>query len=284
MSLEEVRKQIDQVDNEMKALFVKRMGLAEQVAMVKAKTADDIFKPDREEVIITNRSADIADNLKLEYIAFIKRMMAISRKFQYGKTLELRDDCLSFPVLETLPEFTNIAMVNAELYLCDMYDKNSVTTVDNLLEVGQLVKEHKADAGIGILETVGMGANDQLHEMLVKQQLYIYRCEDKMDGEKCRKMVAFSDKLYVDKKHNRLKLMFVCKNNSGSLANILSMIADYNINLSEIHSTPNQEKEWNYQFFVELHANYMEQDTKALLFQLQSETQEFHILGSYYYA
>lgn len=54
MTLADVRKNIDRVDKEIKQLFKERMVLADNVAQVKAETEDDIYKPDREETIISN--------------------------------------------------------------------------------------------------------------------------------------------------------------------------------------------------------------------------------------
>ena len=47
MELSEVRKNIDRVDGEIRRLFMERMSLADQVACIKAKTEDVIYKPDR---------------------------------------------------------------------------------------------------------------------------------------------------------------------------------------------------------------------------------------------
>ena len=52
MTLEEVRKNIDRVDGKIRELFIERMGLADQVARIKAETEDTIDKPEREAVIL----------------------------------------------------------------------------------------------------------------------------------------------------------------------------------------------------------------------------------------
>ena len=62
MTLADVRKNIDRVDKEIKQLFKERMVLADNVAQVKAETEDDIYKPDREEAIISNLTGDVDDN------------------------------------------------------------------------------------------------------------------------------------------------------------------------------------------------------------------------------
>jgi chorismate mutase/prephenate dehydratase len=60
------------------------------------------------------------------------------------------------------------------------------------------------------------------------------------------------------------------------------MISDYGVNLTEIHSRPNMEEEWNYEFMVEMNANLKQQEIQALVYQLMNETEFFKILGSYY--
>lgn len=281
MTLPEVREQIDRVDSQIKSLFQERMELADNVAKVKAQTGDDIFKPDREEAIISNLTKGVGDNIRKEYIALIKRIMEISRKYQYGRTLQLRD-CFPVEYVQQEPEIASVAMVKPELYICSMVSRDKVITVDSFEQVGNLIAEKKVDAGIGILEDVSVQAADEIHSMLVKQKLYINRCDVVEDSGVRRKVVMFTPQLVVTPEHNRMKVMFVCKNKSGSLASILSMISDYGVNLTEIHSRPNQEAEWNYEFFVEFDGNLLKQEIKALIFQLMNETQYFQVLGSYY--
>ena len=280
MTLADVRVHIDRVDKEIKELFKERMELADQVAQVKAETGDTIFKPDREVAIINRLTEDVQSEIKHEYIALIKRIMEVSRKYQYGRTLELRD-CLdvSWETEETEPQ--RVAMIKPELYICDMVSRDLVTTVDTFDQVGSLIAEDQVDAGIGILENVSVSAADALHLMLVERGLYINRCQVCLDGGIRRKVVLFSKRLVVKPEHNRIKLMFVCHNKSGSLASILSMISDYDVNLTEIHSRPNQKKEWNYEFYLELEGNMLEKEMQALIFQLENETEYFRILGSY---
>ena len=281
MTLPEVREQIDRVDSQIKSLFQERMELADNVAKVKAQTGDDIFKPDREEAIISNLTKGVGDSIRKEYIALIKRIMEISRKYQYGRTLQLRD-CFPVEYVQQEPEISSVAMVKPELYICSMVSRDKVITVDSFEQVGNLIAEKKVDAGIGILEDVSVQAADEIHSMLVKQKLYINRCDVVEDSGVRRKVVMFTPQLVVTPEHNRMKVMFVCKNKSGSLASILSMISDYGVNLTEIHSRPNQEAEWNYEFFVEFDGNLLKQEIKALIFQLMNETQYFQVLGSYY--
>lgn len=52
-----IRQDINDVDEQIRALFLKRMSLALEVAQTKAETDDKIYKPDREAEIIQKRTA-----------------------------------------------------------------------------------------------------------------------------------------------------------------------------------------------------------------------------------
>ena len=149
-------------------------------------------------------------------------------------------------------------------------------------EIGNYIKEGKADAGIGIIEEVGIGVSDELHNLLAEKDLYITHCKVQEDDGVRRKVVTFTDKLVVLPSHNRVKVMFECPNHSGSISSILSMISDYGVNLTEIHSRPFwKDNSWNYKFFVEMNANIDTKEIRALIYQLSQETAYLKILGSY---
>ncbi len=82
MSLSKVRCKINSVDDNMKQLFDERMECSNQVAKVKIAEHDKVFKPLREKEI-AERFAD-----DKEYLTFIKKVMQISRRRQYGIFLD----------------------------------------------------------------------------------------------------------------------------------------------------------------------------------------------------
>lgn len=281
MELAEVRKNIDRVDGEIRKLFIERMSLADQVACIKAETEDVIYKPEREEAIIKRQTEGMDGKLVREYTALIKRIMEVSRKYQYGRTMELRD-CFPFTYGEEEKQIRRLCMVKEELYICAWCSKDTVLTVDSYEEIGQAIKKGEADAGMGIIEEIGVGVSDALHYLLLHHDLYITDCKVCQEKESRKKVVVFSNQLVVLPEHNRLKIMFTCRNCSGSVSSILSMISDYGVNLTEIHSRPYQEgTAWNYHFFAELSANMNTTEIRALLYQLSQETQTLKVLGSY---
>ena len=282
MTLEEVRQNIDRVDAKIRDLFVERMGLADEVARIKAQTEDAIYKPEREAVILKKQSENMDTHLVKEYQALIKRIMEISRKYQYGRTLELRD-CFPYTLEKELRIPEKVAMLCQEVYICRNYQREQICTAQNYEEIARMILAGEVQAGIGILEEIGRGESDELNRMLTKQGFYINRCQVAEDGCGKKKVVEFSDRLAVLPEHNRLKICFVLPNRSGALGSVLSMISDYGVNLTEIHSTPYQdEQEWKFRFYIELSLNLLKHEAQSLIYQLSCETQELKILGSYF--
>lgn len=280
VNLSDIRKEIDEVDGRIKTLFERRMVLADQVARVKAESGDVILKPDREQAIIRRLTQDVDPSIRKEYTALIKRIMEISRKYQYGRTLQLRD-ALHLDTVSEMPEIRQAAVKKEEAYLVENYAGTDLCFVENDEDLCDAILSGKADAGIGVLENIGVGVSDSLHRILIENPLYINRCRITEDGKYRKKLVLISPRLVVRSSDDRLKIMFVCRNHSGSLASVLSMIADYGVNLTEIHSKPDRNRNWNYIFMVEMAAALSTQEIRALVYQLMNETDQFRILGSY---
>ena len=281
LTLPQIRERIDSVDMRMRDLFVERMQLSDQVAQVKARTEDQIYKPDREAQIIARQSALVDESVAMEYRAFLKRIMEVSRKYQYGRTLQLRK-CFPYTFSDTVPEIGRAVMVRDELYICDFCEKDQVKTVRSYADVQVQLQAGEADTGIGIIERIGSGVSDELNSMLLRCHLYINQCRVLQMGEEKYKVVAFSKRLAVTPEHNRLKIVFITANRSGALGSILSMIADYGVNLTEIHSIPFKPgQDWNYRLFAELTLNLQDEKAQALIFQLSQETASMQLLGSY---
>ncbi len=95
MTLPEVRVIIDEVDAQIKPLFLKRMECATCVAEAKAKTGADVFAPKRECEIIEGATADVDASVREEYAAFLRHLMSVSRRYQYGKLTDMQDKVIA---------------------------------------------------------------------------------------------------------------------------------------------------------------------------------------------
>lgn len=78
MALDELRKQIDELDVELQRLFERRMALCDKVALEKKSTNASVLQSGREEDIL-KRAAERSEGFADSSVEFFKDIMAISR-------------------------------------------------------------------------------------------------------------------------------------------------------------------------------------------------------------
>ena len=79
---------------------------------------------------------------------------------------------------------------------------------------------------------------------------------------------------------NKASLRFITDHKRGSLATVLNVMSDCNLNLTKIQSLPIIETPWKYAFFVDVTFETYENFAKAKsLLDIMSE--EFKVLGEY---
>lgn len=141
MELDKIRQEIDAVDTKMKALFQKRMELSYQVVESKKQTGGAVYVPEREQAIISARSKDMETEYLLEYQAFLKQLMGISRTYQYTKLVgasealqkidfNKEEIMLVFPYR---PENNSLSMALNAIALANL----TVKSVETVMENGQ---------------------------------------------------------------------------------------------------------------------------------------------------
>ena len=96
MTLEEVRRQIDSIDAEIRELIMKRLDCSRNVAMAKQASGNlVIYRADREAEILERLSHGVPEDRKAEYLAVVKKIMETSRMYQYGLLYDWNDGLFS---------------------------------------------------------------------------------------------------------------------------------------------------------------------------------------------
>lgn len=263
MDLTEVRKNIDRVDRQIRELFVQRMELANQVVEIKARNGDEIYKPEREQVVIQKQTEGMESRWVKPYTALLKKIMGVSREYQYGRMLELREHA-PFTWSEQKKEVRHLAVAHSE---------------EEYARAVASVCTGQADAGQAIWKKDGIGISAPLEELLLENHLFI---TEYMVGKETgvENRVTFADHLEVLPQHDHIRITFMISEPGGSLSVILSTITDYGVGITEIYPRPAKEQ-GQFRFFVEIHCHLDTGEGQALLYQIMKETREFKILGSY---
>lgn len=166
-TLDEIRVMIDEIDEQIKTLIMKRLDCSKMV--VESKIADEnyvIYRADREVAMLERLGADVPDDRREGYQAIVKKITEISRMYQYGilynevttlftdliKGMEIPKDCAAVKVRLTRPNIPNgmsaiLCMVGdygydmREMKLIE-YSKDQCDVTFELVMLGNLNEEH----------------------------------------------------------------------------------------------------------------------------------------------
>lgn len=177
MTLNELRIRIDEIDLRIKELFLQRMKVAEEVAVNKSKTGDKILKPEREEEVIRQLTGDMEGERKLSYISFLKKVMEVSRTFQYRKLLGIGAE-FQIEFYEDEPVMKQVCYQGlqgsySELAACNIFPEADSIPVDTFEEVFLRICCGEAQAGVLPLENTTAGGVYEVYDLLLKHDLYI---------------------------------------------------------------------------------------------------------------
>ncbi|MDY0074296.1 MAG: chorismate mutase [Acholeplasmataceae bacterium] len=83
MNLNELRKEIDDIDDAMMDLFIKRMSITKQIGKIKRSLNLPIYDPVREEAILERREKQFNDHMLWpSYRAFLLKLFELSKDIQ----------------------------------------------------------------------------------------------------------------------------------------------------------------------------------------------------------
>ena len=90
--MNEIRKKINEIDEDMAKLFEERMNCSKKIAEYKAVHALPIFDHSRELEVINNNSKLIQnDEIREYYIDFLQNTMNVSKRYQEKIIVEMKD-------------------------------------------------------------------------------------------------------------------------------------------------------------------------------------------------
>ncbi len=185
MELEDLRKQINETDNEITALFAKRMEIAGEIAKYKVDNDLPVFDKLREREILNrlteNQSEEMAMYTKMLYTT----MFDLSRSYQ-GRRVYRDSDIVKKvrDALENTPrEFTKQAVVACQgtegaysQIACDrLFARPSIMYMSSFQGVFQAVEKNLCRYGILPIENSVHGSVTAVYDLMKKYNFYIAR-------------------------------------------------------------------------------------------------------------
>lgn len=177
MKLNEIRQEIDEIDHEMRNLFLRRMKVAERVAESKIITGDKILKPEREAQVIQQLTDDLVPEEKQEVTSLMKKVMAISRARQYKRMMTLGVD-FSLPLEEGELEIKRVCYPGlpgaySECAAASLFEGCATQPLPSFEDVFVQISNGSADMGVVPLENTTAGGVEEVYDLLQKYDLFI---------------------------------------------------------------------------------------------------------------
>lgn len=243
MELEELRQEISMTDNEMAALFVRRMDAARQIAEHKRERGLPVEDTGQEKRVIREHVKCIEDpELRDYYVRFLQAVMDVSKSWQHRI---LEGQKIAYCGTEDSDDFNAVKNVfTSGIYIgYETYDQAYKAVADGECDTAVLPFENAQGGEIGrVLDLIFSGdlfVNDVFNvgnDTLSARYAVLSRTERTDDS---------------NKNNRAFMLMFTVRDETGGLAKAINVISAYDFNMRVMRSRPMRDLPWNYYFYAE---------------------------------
>lgn len=176
MDLQDLRKQINEIDEQMLGLFEKRMAIASQVADYKIKNGLPVFQSDREKEIIQRVRNNVSDGLENGAEVLYNTIMDISKSQQYQ---EFFSDSAA---IEYSPfEYSMVKKIAcpgtngsySEIAAKQISSSADISFYNSFDEVFEAVINGDCDFGVLPIQNSTAGSVTQTYELMKRYNFYI---------------------------------------------------------------------------------------------------------------
>ncbi len=178
MTLDEIRNEINNIDEKLLPLFIARMDCAKKVAAIKKEQNLPVFQAGREQDIldkVQEQAGEYGGNARILF----SNLMEMSRAIQHdllGSGTELRSQ---IEASDTAPQKAGkIACLgesgsNSHEALIHLYPKASPRFYSSFAEIFAAVESGTADLGLLPVENSSAGSVSEVYDLILKYRFYI---------------------------------------------------------------------------------------------------------------
>lgn len=173
--LEQCRKEIDEIDQNLIKLFEQRMKVSKDVVTYKLAHEMEIFQPQREKTVIEKNVDRVVDKKLIEYARnFIQDVMDVGKSYQ-ATFIPLKDTCkLSKPKLENIEVgYAGVPGAFAHQALLEYFGDVKNISYEHFQDVYEALKNDEIDYGIVPLENSSTGAINDNYDLVRDYDFYI---------------------------------------------------------------------------------------------------------------
>lgn len=278
--IELFRQIIASCDEALKDVFLRRMEASVRIARSKLSRGEPVYSAEHEQQLLDSMSAGLSPELQLKAQSLWKALLRMSRNRQYRVFLEM-DDTLTLDhecdmVQGTIPGGACCCTSGLEDGV-----RHALGQQPTVIESTEAALEAVSQGQYAwcVVALSGVYKTDWLYDQLDRKKLYINRMVPEADGVL---LAVVSPKLYyAPGEDGMVSAVFYMSSQSGSLASALSVLADNKQNMEFVHMQKHDSADDTHQFrlYVDFDGCLTSIDTRAAIYQLQTELPYFRVVG-----
>jgi chorismate mutase/prephenate dehydratase len=187
----DIRKRIDEIDEQLVELFERRMSVSLEAARIKADANLPIPDAGREQAVVERAVSGACDGLRGEVTLLMRSIMALSREYQRQRLFQTEMPLLPPPRVQPGARGQDIVCVFqgvpgawSEQALMKLFPEARRNQVEFFEDVFTAVKEKRADYGVVAIENSQTGAIGETYDLLRKYGCFIVN-RTWMDIQQC---------------------------------------------------------------------------------------------------
>lgn len=283
MDLNQLRKEIDQIDDALVRLFIQRMEVSARIADYKKVNGLPILVPSREAEKLQDVAQKAGPEMEVYTRVLYDLLFELSRGYQSTRNAfrtalfsRISDAIANTPKL--LPKGSVVACMNEDntdyAMICQkLFGTCSVLPFKNAEGILSAVSQGLCRYGILPVENM-----KQLYDQLAQQQLYIVRCFRASDA---KQYICICKELEIYPAAHRSSICASLSDHPGALYKILSRLYTLGINVVRLESRPIPGQNFRGMFYFDLETSIYSEEFVLLMCELDDLCQEFFYLGSY---
>lgn len=185
MSLDELRKQIDEIDDKLSELYVKRMEVCKQIGIEKANLGSSVNVAEREKAVVNRITNGKSDDMK-RYLKLLYDTIFFQSKNYQGKLVKTKSDTVNtlkeilaserkgFPVSATVACQGVKGAYSGEATE-KLFDISDVTYFKTFEGVFNAVDKGLCEYGVLPIENSNAGSVSQVYDLMKKYNFYIVK-------------------------------------------------------------------------------------------------------------
>lgn len=278
--IEIFRQIIASCDDTLREVFLRRMEASLSIARSKLSRGEDVYTAAREQQVLNNATAGLSPELTMKATSLWKALLRMSRNRQYRLFLELNENLrLSHEsaITANIP-LNNCCCVTQVAPAVERAFGITPTVAETAESALDMVRAGKFDFCAVALD--GIYKTNWLFSILQEKNLYL----NQILTDECNNLVGIISPFLENgaDREQIISAVFYMSSESGSLAEALAVLADNRLNMEFIHMEKSDNADDMHQFliFIDFDGNMQSLDTRAAIYQLESELPYFKIVGA----